>query len=74
VPVVCADHLAAEVKIRDDLHFLSLNSGAALWAERILTMKQEARQQAARQVREAGFEAHDAALQILQVYLGRQNG
>lgn len=74
LPVLCSQGLSPEIKLTENLRFLPLEAGAKAWAETLLNMNCEDRQQAADRVREAGFEAREVARQILQVYLGRNDG
>lgn len=74
LPVLCAENLSKEVKLTGNLRFLPLEAGAAAWAAEIMTMKAQNREEDAKIVRKAGFEARTVARRIENAYLGRPDG
>lgn len=71
LPVLCAHGLSPEVRVTENLDFLSPEAGAKPWADRVLEMASRTirREQAFEAVRRAGFDAGTVAQQIMEVYL-----
>ena len=70
LPVVCTDsNIPPEAGVTPSLIRIPLESGAAAWAAALLNAKTVSREEAARLVREAGFDVADVARQVERAYL-----
>lgn len=70
LPMVCSEHITRECFLASNLRHLSLNSGAAPWANALLGCAGSAREAAHELVRRAGFDVADVASQVEKAFRG----
>lgn len=69
LPCVLSDTITPEVRVTDQMRFLSLNDDAAHWAKTILDRKPQARVSRAAELTAAGYEIKSEALRMQNLYL-----
>lgn len=70
LPVICSSNIPQEADVTGSLEYLSLTSGEAIWAERILKMKDVERKDGSSLVEKAGYDSADIAGWVRRNYLG----
>lgn len=72
LPVILSDRITREAKVTEPVEYISLETGAKAWAERILVYKDHPRDRNAAQqyIKQAGFDISDTAVQLLNIYRG----
>lgn len=70
LPIICSEALPSEAFLTNEMQKLSLSTGKKAWADALVNCKiHEDREQAAEQVRHAGFDMKNVSKQIATYYL-----
>lgn len=68
VPLLVSDNVTKELKVTDDVYFLSLDAGASAWADKALACRRTSFEDHTAQVMAAGYDVRDVAAWMQNFY------
>ena len=69
LPIICADTVPLEVKVTENIEFMTLSNSSKKWADRILLMYKNERTDVTMSIKKSGYEIKEESKKLIDCYV-----